>query len=40
MFVDVKRSTQYLHEQQDLYLFSEELLTSEAKAKKMDLEPM
>lgn len=40
MFVDVKRSTQYLQEQQDLYMFSEELLSGDTKGKKMDLEPM
>ncbi len=35
MFVDVKRSTQYLQEQQDLYLFSEQLA---GQGKGMDLE--
>jgi hypothetical protein len=39
MFVDVKRSTQYLKEQQDLYMFSEQLVSgSDGKGKKMDLE--
>lgn len=39
MFVDVKRSTQYLQEQQDLYMFSEQLVASgDGKSKKMDLE--
>ena len=39
MFVDVKRSTTYLQEQQDLYMFSEHLVAGgDGKGKKMDLE--
>jgi RuvB-like protein 2 len=38
MFVDVKRSTQYLQEQQDLYMFSEQLVSAGNQGKKMDLE--
>jgi hypothetical protein len=37
MFVDVKRSTQYLMEQQDLYMFSEQLISG-GKGRKMDEE--
>ena len=34
MFADVKRSIQYLSEQQDIYMFSESL----QKSNKMDIE--
>lgn len=38
MFADVKRSITYLQEQQDIYMFSENLQTTTSSSNKMQLE--